>query len=110
MSHVLPSMGKYLRTNFRVDPAEQEPYLPILVGIMKWNQVLGDTVLAEVLVQDMFPMWSSRLQEWLALEEADLAEVADWYSWWRGVLLKDMAEIKAVRVELDRGLQLVNMI
>ncbi|QYS99949.1 G-patch domain-containing protein [Trichoderma simmonsii] len=110
MSHVLPSMGKYLRTNFRVDPAEQEPYLPILVGIMKWNQVLGDTVLAEVLVQDMFPMWSSRLQEWLALDEADLGEVADWYSWWRGVLLKDMAQIKAVRVELDRGLQLVNMI
>ncbi|KAM0254856.1 hypothetical protein ACHAQJ_006348 [Trichoderma viride] len=110
MSHVLPSMGKYLRTNFRVDPAEQEPYLPILVGIMKWNQILGDAVLAEVLVQDMFPMWSSRLQEWLALDEADLGEVADWYSWWRGVLLKDMAEIKAVRVELDRGLQLVNMI
>ncbi|KAL7928644.1 GC-rich sequence DNA-binding factor-like domain-containing protein [Trichoderma chlorosporum] len=110
MSHVLPSMGKYLRTNFRVDPAEQEPYLPILVGIMKWNQVLGDTVLAEVLVQDMFPMWSSRLQEWLALDEADLGEVADWYSWWRGVLLKDMAEIKAIRVELDRGLQLVNMV
>ncbi|UKZ95864.1 uncharacterized protein TrAFT101_010676 [Trichoderma asperellum] len=110
MSHVLPSMGKYLRTNFRVDPAEQEPYLPILVGIMKWNQILGDTVLAEVLVQDMFPMWSSRLQEWLALDEADLGEVADWYSWWRGVLLKDMAEIKAVKTELDRGLQLVNMI
>lgn len=110
MSHVLPSMGKYLRTNFRVDPAEQEPYLPILVGIMKWNQLLGDAVLAEVLVQDMFPMWSSRLQEWLALEEADLGEVADWYGWWRGVLLKDMAEIKAVKMELDRGLQLVNMI
>ncbi|KAH0489822.1 hypothetical protein TgHK011_001319 [Trichoderma gracile] len=110
MSHVLPSMGKYLRTNFRVDPAEQELYLPVLVGIMKWNQVLGDAVLAEVLVQDMFPMWSSRLQEWLALDEADLAEVADWYSWWRGVLLKDMAEIKAVRTELDRGLQLVNMV
>lgn len=110
MSHVLPSMGKYLRTNFRVDPAEQEPYLPILVGIMKWSHVLGDAVLAEVLVQDMFPMWSSRLREWLALDEADLGEVADWYSWWRGVLLKDMAEVKAVRVELDRGLQLVNMI
>jgi tuftelin-interacting protein 11 len=58
----------------------------------------------------MFPMWSSRLQEWLALEEADLGEVADWYSWWRGVLLKDMAEIKAVKTELDRGLQLMNMI
>ncbi|KAK5989483.1 G-patch domain-containing protein [Cladobotryum mycophilum] len=110
MSHVLPSMGRYLRTNFRVDPADQEPYLPILVGILKWNRVLGDTIMAEILVQDMFPMWSSKLQEWLALDEADLGEVADWYGWWRGVLLKDMAGLKPIRMELDRGLQLVNMV
>lgn len=110
MSHVLPSMGRYLRNNFRVDPADQEPYLPILTGVMKWNRMLGDVIIAEVLVQDVFPMWYDKLRDWLALGEADLAEVAEWYSWWRGVLLKDMASVKGVRNELDKGLQIMNIV
>ncbi|KAG5979749.1 hypothetical protein E4U55_004809 [Claviceps digitariae] len=111
MSHVLPSMGRYLRNNFRVDPADQEPYLPVLTGVMKWNQLIGgDSIMAEVLVQNVFPMWYEKLQEWLALAEADLQEVAEWYTWWRGVLLKDMAGIKGVKMELDKGLQVLNMV
>ncbi|KAG5925453.1 hypothetical protein E4U42_004281 [Claviceps africana] len=110
MSHVLPSMGRYLRDNFRVDPADQEPYLPVLTGVMKWNQLVGDCIMAEVLVQNVFPMWYEKLQEWLALAEADLQEVADWYTWWRGVLLKDMAGIKSVKMELDKGLQMMNIV
>ncbi|KAH0600835.1 hypothetical protein MHUMG1_01834 [Metarhizium humberi] len=110
MSHVLPSMGRYLRANFRVDPADQELYLPILMGVMRWNRMLGDAIIAEVLVQDVFPMWYDKLQEWLALGEADLQEVAEWYSWWRGVLLKDMVNVKTVRAELDKGMQIMNIV
>ncbi|KAG6184863.1 hypothetical protein E4U34_007677 [Claviceps purpurea] len=110
MSHVLPSMGRYLRSNFRVDPADQEPYLPVLTGVMKWNQLLSDSVMAEVLVQNVFPMWYEKLQQWLALAEADLEEVAEWYTWWRGVLLKDMAGIEGVKMELDKGLQMMNLV
>ncbi|PNY25057.1 G-patch domain-containing protein [Tolypocladium capitatum] len=110
MSHVLPSMGKYLRTNFRVDPADQELYLPVLTGVLKWHHLLGGAVMTEVLVQDMFPMWYAKLQDWLALEEADLGEVAEWYAWWRGALLKDLGEMKGVGVELDKGMQMMNLV
>ncbi|KHN95007.1 G-patch domain-containing protein [Metarhizium album ARSEF 1941] len=110
MSHVLPSIGRYLRTNFRVDPAEQEVYLPILTGVMRWNRMLGDAIIAEVLVQDVFPMWYDKLQEWLALGEADLQEVAEWYTWWRDVLLKGMANVETVRAELDKGMQIMNVV
>lgn len=110
MSHVLPSMGKYLQRNFRVDPADQEPYMPILSGILKWSNMVGSAVIAEVLVQHMFPMWNSKLQEWLSLEEVNLAEVADWYSWWRGIVLKDLASSHVVGKELDKGLQIMNMV
>ena len=110
MAHVLPSMGKYLRTHFRIDPADQEPYLPILTGMLKWNEMLGEATMVEVLVQDMFPMWNDKLQEWLSLEEADLSEVADWYSWWRGVLLKDMSQKQGVSDAFDRGLQVLNLV
>lgn len=110
MSHVLPSMGKYLHRNFRVDPADQEPYMPILSGVLKWNTMVGSTVIAEVLVQHLFPMWNSKLQEWMSLEEVNVAEVADWYGWWRGVVLRDLASSKGVSNELDKGLQLMNMV
>ena len=110
MSHVLPSMGRYLRRHFRVDPADQEPYLPVLMGVFRWNDILGTSVLAEVLVQSMLPMWNAKLEEWLALEEADLAEVAEWYAWWRGTLLKDYIGSKGICAELDKGLRTMNMV
>lgn len=114
MSHVLPSMGKYMARNFRVDPADQEPYLPALTGILKWQSLLGDTVVGEVLAQHLMPMWTAKLREWLALGEVNLSEVADWYTWWRGVVLKDVIAgsppDSGVAVELDRGLLVMNMI
>ncbi|CAM1500420.1 Fc.00g095820.m01.CDS01 [Cosmosporella sp. VM-42] len=108
MSHVLPSMGKYLRNNFRVDPADQEPYLPVLTGILKWNRMLGTRIIAEVLMQHLFPMWHEKLKEWLALDEADFGEVADWYGWWRGVLLGEVAEARGVKIEFDKGLRVMD--
>lgn len=110
MSHVLPAMGRYLRTRFRVDPADQEPYLPMLTGVLKWQGMLGGAVVAEVVVQDVMPMWYAKLREWLALDEANLGEVAEWYAWWRGSLLQDLADVEGVVAELDRGLQLMNMV
>ncbi|KAF7541745.1 hypothetical protein G7Z17_g11883 [Cylindrodendrum hubeiense] len=107
MSHVLPSMGKYMRTNFRVDPADQEPYLPILTGVLTWTPILRTRNVAEVLVQHMFPMWHEKLEQWLALEDADLSEVAEWYGWWRGVLPIDVAEVRGVRGEFDKGLRVM---
>lgn len=107
MSHVLPAMGKYLRNNFRVDPADQEPYLPILTGILKWTRMLGTRVMAELLMLELFPKWHGKLREWLALYEANLGEVADWYSWWRDVLPEDIAGTSEVRSEFDKGLRVM---
>jgi len=108
MSHVLPAMSKYLRRHFRVDPADQEPYLKYLTGVFKWQGILGTKVVAEVLVQSIFPMWNAKLAEWVALAEADLTEVAEWYTWWRDGLLKDYTANEAVYGELDKGLRTMN--
>lgn len=115
MSHVLPSMGKYMARNFKVDPADQEPYLAALTGVMRWRALLGDAMVAEVLGQHVMPQWRAKLQEWLSLDEVNLSEVADWYAWWRGVVLKDIIASlpkgnPALVSEMDRGLLVMNMI
>ncbi|EGU77164.1 hypothetical protein FOQG_08003 [Fusarium oxysporum f. sp. raphani 54005] len=107
MSHVLPSMGKYLQRNFSVEPADQEPSLPVLRGILKWTPTLGRRVIAEVLIQHLFPKWHKTLTEWLSLDEVDLGEVADWYAWWRGLLPEDVMEVKGVKAEFDTGLKVM---
>lgn len=105
MSHVLPSMGKYLSQNFSIEPSDQEPTLPVLTGILKWTPMLGRRVIAEVLIQHMFPKWHNILKEWLSLTDVNLSQVAEWYAWWRGALLKELAEVKSVKVEFDKGLK-----
>ncbi|KAM0282024.1 hypothetical protein ACHAQH_003230 [Verticillium albo-atrum] len=104
MSHVLPSMGRYLRENFRVDPGDQEPYLPMLTGVLKWSGVLGTKVLGQVVVAEVFPLWHDKLGEWLGLEEVNLEEVYAWYEWWRDqVFPKEMAGLPPVMKEFDKG-------
>ncbi|KAM0334992.1 hypothetical protein ACHAQA_000026 [Verticillium albo-atrum] len=104
MSHVLPSMGRYLRENFRVDPGDQEPYLPMLTGVLKWSSVLGPKVLAEVVVAEVFPLWHDKLGEWLGLEEVNLEEVYAWYEWWRDqVFPEEITGLPPVMKEFDKG-------
>ena len=66
--------------------------------------------MGEVLAQGVLPMWYAKLREWLALDDADLSEVAEWYAWWRGSLLQDLAEVEGVSTELDKGLQIMNLV
>ena len=108
MSHVLPAMGKYMRTHFRVEPADQGPYLPVLTGILGWADLLGTAMISEVLVQGVFPTWYSKLEEWLALDQVDLDEVAAWYEWWREGVFGDYADVQRVSSELDKGLRVMN--
>lgn len=108
MSHVLPAMGKYMRTHFRVEPADQAPYLPVLTGILGWSNLLGTAMITEVLIQGVFPMWYNKLEEWLALDQVDLEEVAAWYEWWREVVFADYSDVKRVSNELDKGLRVMN--
>ena len=55
MNHILPSMARYLRTNFRVDPSNQAPYVPILTGVFEWTDLISPAMVGEVIVAEVFP-------------------------------------------------------
>jgi tuftelin-interacting protein 11 len=108
MNHLLPSMARYLRTHFRVDPQDQAPYLDVLDKLFGWLEVVRPSMLGEVLVAEVFPMWHDALYQWLLLEDANYEEIGQWFQWWQDEVFPD--EIKAlpsVAAEFDKGTAMI---
>ncbi|KAI1324398.1 TFP11-domain-containing protein [Xylariaceae sp. FL0255] len=104
MHHILPSMGQYLRTNFRVDPTDQEPYLKMLEGVLRWIDVISSSMIAEVVVTQVFPMWHDVLYQWLISDEANYEEIGAWYEWWQNeVFPAEVSSEKSIQAEFGRG-------
>ncbi|KAK7978492.1 hypothetical protein PG996_004539 [Apiospora saccharicola] len=104
MHHIIPSMAKYIRTSFRVDPSDQNPYIPMLEGIMKWTDIIAPSMIAEVIVAEVFPMWHEVLYQWLTTDEADHDEIATWYQSWQEDILPDLASQESIVAEFNKGL------
>lgn len=108
MHHLLPSMAKYLRTSFRVEPSDQEPSLPMLTGIFKWTDIIAPSMIAEIIVAEVFPMWHDVLYQWLTSDKPDLEEISGWFGWWKDqVLPPEIAASGRVNAEFQRGLQTI---
>jgi len=108
MNHVLPSMTRHLKAKFKVDPQDQEPYLDALEGALQWLDVLRPSLVGEVLVAAVFPMWHDALYRWLLLEDADYTEIGQWFEWWQGeVFPPEIRALPSVVAEFDRGTALI---
>ncbi|KAI2622282.1 TFP11-domain-containing protein [Xylaria nigripes] len=108
MHHILPSMGHYLRTNFRVDPSDQEPYLKVLQGVIRWADVISSSMIAEVIVTAIFPMWHDVLHQWLTNDEANYEEIGAWFEWWHNeVFPSDISSHKSIQAEFQSGTAMI---
>jgi tuftelin-interacting protein 11 len=107
MHHVLPSMARYLRTSFRVDPSDQEPYLPMLMGVLKWADFIAPSLIAEVVVAQVFPRWHDVLYQWLTNDEANYEEIGAWFEWWKEQVLPDLAALESIAAEFEKGTNMI---
>ncbi|KAK3376535.1 GC-rich sequence DNA-binding factor-like protein-domain-containing protein [Lasiosphaeria ovina] len=108
MNDVLPSMAKYMKANFRVDPQDQEPYIGMLEGSFKWLDIISPRMIGEVMVSQIFPMWHEALYHWLLLDDANYEEIGQWFQWWKEDVFPD--EIKAlpsIAAEFEKGTALI---
>ncbi|KAI1245660.1 hypothetical protein MGN70_012552 [Eutypa lata] len=116
LHHVLPSMARYLRTHFEVNPADQEPYMEVLEGVLSWAEtetqtetktaaVLSPSMVAEVLAAELFPKWHLILWQWLVTPDANYDEIeGSWLAWWRDdVFPPEIASHRSVAAEFDAG-------
>lgn len=110
MNHILPSMARYLRKNFSVQPSDQEPYLQVLTGVLEWRSVVSPIMVAEVVVAEVFPMWHGILYQWLVDEDVSYEDIAQWCEWWHdadGPFPAEIRDTVSVASEFEKGLHTI---
>lgn len=110
MNHILPSMARFLRKNFRVQPSDQEPYLQVLTGVLEWRYVVSPTMVSEVIVAEVFPKWHGILYQWLVDEDVSYEDIAQWCEWWHdadGPFPPEIRDTISVASEFEKGLHTI---
>ena len=110
MNHVLPSMARFLKNTeyFMVSPNDQEPYMKALQGIFAWKDILKPRILAQVIIETVFPMWHSVLHQWLTVVGPN-EEIGQWFEWWRDeVFPTELQSLKSIQVEFEKGHEMIN--
>ncbi|KAJ4417733.1 hypothetical protein N0V82_006007 [Gnomoniopsis sp. IMI 355080] len=110
MMHILPSMARYLRQNFDVQPSDQEPYLQVLTGVMEWRHIVSPTMVAELVVTEVFPKWHDVLYQWLIDEDVSYDDIAQWCEWWHdadGPFPAEIRDTPSVASEFEKGLHTI---
>ncbi|POS82687.1 hypothetical protein EPUL_006655 [Erysiphe pulchra] len=109
MNHVLPSMSKFLKNenNFMINPNDQAPFMSSLLGILEWQHIIKSRIVAQVIVESVFPLWHNVLYEWLILAGPN-EEIGMWFEWWKNEVFPD--EIKSTKIiqdEFDKGHEMI---
>ena len=110
MNHVLPSMARFLKTSeyFIVSPNDQEPYMKALQGIFAWKDILKPRMIAQIIIETVFPMWHSVLHQWLTVVGPN-EEIGQWFEWWRDeVFPVEIQNLKSIQEEFEKGHEMIN--
>lgn len=108
VNHILPSVGKYLRTHFEVHPDDQDHYLYELDKTLEWRDVLGLRMMGQVFANEVFPVLLDTLHVWFTREHINYGEIADWIGFWSGIIPKDISNTPGVHTEWQNINDLIN--
>lgn len=104
--HLLPRLALYLRTQFTVNPADQD--IGPLETVFSWAEHLSPNTAARLLAAEFFPQWMNILHTWLTATP-NLSEVQEWYSFWKDVIPPELLATSEVQAEFSKGLMMMNM-
>ena len=106
LKYVVPKLGATLRDDFRVNPRDQK--LESLEHVLQWSDLIRSSIFSQVLESEFFPKWLDVLHVWLIEPRVSFEEVAQWYSFWKGVFPEHVQSMPGVSRGFTRGLQLMN--
>ncbi|EPQ26826.1 uncharacterized protein PFL1_06900 [Pseudozyma flocculosa PF-1] len=108
LSTVVPKLSASVRHDFVVDPAAQD--MSVLERVVEWlgDGLLRPSVVARVVEVEFFPKWLDTLHLWLTQRDANLDEVAAWYSFWKAWWPAELMEERGMVGGFKRGLKMLD--
>jgi tuftelin-interacting protein 11 len=106
LKYVVPKLGATLRDDFRVNPRDQN--MQSLEHVLQWFDVIRPSIFSQILEAEFFPKWLDVLHIWLIQPRVSFEEVAQWYSFWKGVFPEKVQSMSGISRGFTRGLQLMN--
>jgi tuftelin-interacting protein 11 len=106
LKYVVPKLGAVLREDFQINPANQD--MQPLNQVLSWSTVLRPHIFSQLVESQFFPKWLRTLHQWLVHPKASFEEIAQWYSFWKGVFPIDVQQMTGVERGFLKGLQLIN--
>ncbi|KAH8556495.1 GC-rich sequence DNA-binding factor-like protein-domain-containing protein [Umbelopsis sp. PMI_123] len=106
---ILPKLTQVMRTEFVVNPREQN--LEPLTWCLAWKDLISPILIGQLLDNEFFPKWLDVLYKWVTLNPRDINwdEVGQWYSWWKQVFASyGLDENPLVKSSFRNGLELMN--
>lgn len=103
--HLLPRLALQLRTDFTVNPADQE--LAPLEQVFAWMPFFRVSTFAQLIDAEFFPKWLNVLHQWLT-SQPNFGEVQEWYTFWTDVFPEELRGSVQVRKGFNRGLDMMN--
>ena len=104
---LLPRLASLLRSEFSVNPADQD--LSALETVWRWKDGFKVSTLSQLLQAELFPKWLATLRLWLTTPGVLLGEVSEWYRFWQSIIPVDLRASPAVRSQFDRGLDMIKL-
>jgi len=106
---ILPKLTQVMRTEFMVNPREQnlEPF----VWCLAWKDIISPVLIGQLLENEFFPKWLDVLYKWVTLDPKTINwdEVSQWYSWWKQVFSSyDIEDNPLVKASFRKGLELMH--
>ncbi|KAI3620681.1 hypothetical protein CBS9595_002648 [Malassezia furfur] len=106
LDKVVPALGKALRTEFVVNPADQ--VLATLDQVLAWRTVLRESVLSRLLEVEFGTPFLRTLHTWLVQPTLRFDEVAGWYTFWRNYFPPEVMRLAGIASVMMRALRLMN--
>ncbi|KAK9761265.1 hypothetical protein K7432_013958 [Basidiobolus ranarum] len=102
---ILPKLKQTLRTEFVVNPRQQD--LQPLEWVLRWRDLILPEKLAQLIEKEFFPKWLHVLKAWLA-SKPNYDEVTQWYLFWKKLFPKELQDEPLLAGQFRIALDLMN--